>query len=162
MVKMKSKSLKKVAILVTIFFLAMTAVPACKQEIQAIPIDRDQYSIEEGVMTISLNGVDELSKIGGWINIEKNIPTGGESGMVHFTILVACTGKDQYVIASRKNHKGWWLTFDAEKNLLVSSDGRREFRLDGSAMGDKPKQPLTIHEYTLRDGNLLIELGKHS
>jgi hypothetical protein len=119
----------------------------------------DLYSIEEGIMTISLNEVGELSEVGGWINIEKNIPTGEESGTIHLTIIVVCTGKDQYVIASRKNHKGWWLTFDAEKKLLVSSDGKRKFRLDGSVMGDKPKQPLTIHNYTLKDGKLLIELG---
>lgn len=156
---MKSKLLKKAAILVTVFLLAMTLLPACKQEIQAKPLDRDLYSMEEGIMTISLKGVDELSEIGGWINIEKDIPTDEESRTVHFTIIVVCTGKDQYVIASSKNHKGWWLTFDAEKRLLVSSDGRRKFRLDGSVMGDKPKQSLTIHKYTLIDGNLLAELG---
>jgi hypothetical protein len=159
MVIMKGKLLKKAAALTVILLLAITVMPACKQEIQAVPLDSDLYSIEEGIMTISLNDVNELSEIGGWINIEKDIPTGEESKVVHLTIIVICTGKDQYVIASRKNQKGWWLTFDAEKMLLVSSDGKRKFQLDGSVMGDKPKQPLTVHSYTLKNGNLLIVLG---
>jgi hypothetical protein len=103
--------------------------------------------------------LDELSNIGSWINIERDIPTDGANEMIHRTIIVIRTGSDYYTIASMKNHKGWWLTYDPEKKLLVSSDGKRRFNVDGSVIGDKPKKSLTIHSYTFKDGVLMVELN---
>jgi hypothetical protein len=160
MANMKGKLLKKTMGLIVAVILAMTILPACTQEIQAIPLDSDLYSIEDGIMSISLDHVSELSEIGGWINIERDIPTGGEPVTIHLTIIIIRTSNDQYTIASKKNKKGWWLTYDPEKKLLVSSDGKRKFNIDGSVIGDKPKQSLTIHSYTLRDDDLLVELEK--
>jgi hypothetical protein len=159
MVIMKSKVLKKVVVLIIILLLAVTVIPACKQEIQAVPLDNSLYSIDDGIITISLDHVEELSNIGGWINIERDIPTSGGPEATRLTIIVIRTGSDQYIIASRKNNKGWWLTYDPERKLLISSDGKRRFDIDGSVIGNKPKQPLAIHSYTLKDSILQVELG---
>ena len=156
---MKDPGLKKMFAAAMVMLMAMAALAACKQDIQAMPLGKDQYCIEGERITVSLAEVTELAETGVWINIESKIPSVDETGLIHCSIIVVCTGLDHYVVASRTNHKEWSLTYDPEKQILVSSDGKRKFNMDGSVIGEKPKQPLTIHTYTLEEGSLVIDIG---
>ena len=156
---MKNLDNKSILSIAVIALAAIMVLSGCTQEIQAAVLDKDQYRLEGEKIIVSLSDVSELSEVGGWINIESEVPAEDLSEDLHRSIIVVCTGECQYTVASCSNHKGWTLTYDHEKGLFKSSDGKRKFNMDGSVVGDKPKKPLKIFQHTLEEESLIINIS---
>ena len=114
-------------------------------------IDANAYSIEGDTVTIALERVPALSKVGGSAAIVN------DSERIY--LIVARTGEEEYAVASNRcTHRGKPVGYAHEGELFICTSGKSEFTLDGAIVKGPAEKPLRIYSSHLQQGSLTIEL----
>lgn len=116
-----------------------------------VQIDAGAYFVRDNAITIMLDKVPELSRVGGSTAIVD------DSEQVY--LIIARTGENEYAVASSQcTHRERPLTYDHEARLLRCSSGKAAFRLDGSIVKGPTDVPLRIYLPHVEQGRLTISV----
>jgi nitrite reductase/ring-hydroxylating ferredoxin subunit len=100
----------------------------------------DLYGIEDDALSIALDGIPELSRVGGSLKIS--------TSQLSDPLIIARVSEGQYVVASvRCTHWGREVEYlpEARKFRCVSL-GHSEFSTDGSLLKGPAEKPLKVYE----------------
>lgn len=105
-----------------------------------------RYRIKADELSIALDGVPELSRVGGSVKIT--------SSQLSDPLIIAHVTEGEYVVASvRCTHWGRELEYlPEEREFRCVSLGHSKFSTDGSRLKGPAKKPLRIYEASLGDG----------
>jgi len=107
---------------------------------------------EGDILSLSLDEVPELAEVGGSAAVRSD--SDGSS------LIIARTGKDEYVVASNEcTHREKPLGYDREAEVFVCASGKSRFRLDGAVVKGPAEKPLQMYRWQLSDGCLVIDLA---
>jgi Rieske Fe-S protein len=100
----------------------------------------DLYRIEDDELSIALDGIPELSRVGGSVKIT--------TGQLADPLIIARVSEEEYVAASvRCTHRGREVEYLPEEGKFrCVSLGHSEFSTDGSLLKGPAENPLRVYE----------------
>ena len=118
-------------------------------------IDTDAYSLDGNTVSVMLEKVPDLSRVGGSAAIVDD--------RAKFNLIIAMTGEDRFVVALNEcPHREKPLGYDHKAGRFICASGRSEFRLDGSVVTGPAENPLPLYQGRLEQDRLLIDLENES
>lgn len=116
------------------------------------PVKQSAYLISENRISVDLNQVPELQKVGGSAKII--------DPRLQKSLIVVRTSQDQYIASSiHCTHRGTEVEYHhRESKFQCASLGGSEFHLDGTVIGGPAKGPLQPFQTSLSDKVLLIHV----
>lgn len=115
-------------------------------------VDLGAYYIEGGKVSVMLEKVPELSRVGGSAAIVN------DSEQVY--LVIARTAENEYVVASSQcTHRGRPLVYDHKAKIFRCASRKSVYRLDGSIEKGPTDIPLSTYKSRLHQGRLTIALS---
>lgn len=115
-------------------------------------ISPSAYQRDGDTLSLRLDKVVNLSEVGGSAAIMSD--SDGSS------LVIAKTGKDEYVVASNEcTHREKPLGYDHEAELFICASGKSRFRPDGAVVEGPAENPLRMYRWQLHDGYMVIDLS---
>lgn len=117
----------------------------------ASEIDADAYSLDENLVTVSLDKVSQLSEVGGSAAIIDDI------NQTH--LIIARVAQNNFVVALNEcPHREKLLGYDHNAGYFVCASGKSKFRLDGSIVTGPAENPLRIYQSSVEGNRIAIDL----